>query len=84
MVKKNNITNTWLEHSNGISTYGNRRQSVPSGNSSYEKRKLVLVNGKWVTLELEWSINNAYLWQKKVHLQLSHTASCTTKESETF
>ena len=35
-----------MEHSNGISTYGNRRQSVPSGNSSYEKRIPVRVNGR--------------------------------------
>ena len=35
-----------MEHSDGISTYGNRRQSVPSGNSSYEKRTFVRVNGR--------------------------------------
>ena len=34
-----------MEHGDGISTYGNRRQSVPSGNSSYGKRTLVRVNG---------------------------------------
>ena len=42
-----------MEHSDGIGTYRNRRQRVPSGKSSYEKRTLVRVNGRLVTLELE-------------------------------
>ena len=58
------ITNTWIEHSNGISTHGNTRQSVPSGKSFYKKRILVRVNGRWVTLELEcWleQFNDLYI-----------------------
>ena len=43
-----------MEHSNGISTYGNRRQSVQAGTVLTKKRILVRVNGRRVTLELEW------------------------------
>ena len=39
--------------SNRISTYGSRKQGVPSGNISYEKSVLVRVNERRATLELE-------------------------------
>ena len=62
------ITVNWMKRSDRISTYGSRKQSVPSGNSSYEKRILVRVNDRWATPELEWVLCTSSGQVGTVHL----------------
>lgn len=72
-----------MKHSNRVSTYKNKRQSIPNRDTSYEKTMRIIR----VTLELEWILCTSSRREGTVHLAKVVRAgysyiSCLTKHGQ--